>query len=377
MAIIIDPGIRLIPDDQRVFVLHPGERKIFYKEFYNLNSVFLDFPGIDFARKLDSNDVDLRNSLRMSRAIAAWHRLGRDPTKKPSRDAGDYSVKNPAGEKPRYLHEVIDLYEEAKKGDLIVVPGPGYNSVVYIGEFSDNFDQTFKVEVSRYPFDKIPARRVNWLRWDVIKGTFSTRLIALLQNRAAIIEVKQESDRREIYTAAFGNYIWKGSSGNLIRTKHAHIDLNELGNAINLVNYFSAQYLALKDNRLEEFVALEFHEAIERFYKKEFFGSVDVEIHSPGEIGRTMKTATLAAYVSAMLALSANCTDAAEAKAVVVSNSASIVATVCDMELEQEIRQSMEVHANFDIWKQKLCPKRQRAENEVGLEADVKVKKQN
>lgn len=375
MAVTIDPGVKLLPDDHNVFVLHPGENKRFYREFGELNAVFLDFPGIQFVGAPSAEDPNLWNKLRMARAIASWHRNGKPADRIPSRDPSAHSTSTSTRERPRYFHEVIDLYTDARKGDLIVVPGPGYTTPVLFGEFTTDFDPEFVVESRRYPFEKIPARAIRWLPSAAVKGEFSQRIIRLLQNRSALIRVRLEADRREIYSAAYGNYIWKESSGNLLRVTTQHVDLNDLSQAIDLTNYFAAQYLALRNGHLEEFLSLPLDDARERYYDKAFFGEIDVEIHSPGIIGRVMKTATMAAYVSTMLALSAAQISAEDAASAVVSNSQSIVTNACDLELQADIRETMVMYGNYDIWERKHCPRSKKARDSVGLETDVKVKK--
>jgi hypothetical protein len=377
MTIIVDPAIRILPDDHRVFILHPGSAKRFYNDFQQTNSVFLDLPGITFDAEPNADSPKLRSLLRMARRIAAWRNSGSKADSKPSRDVADYEVQNPSNNPPKLVHTVIDLYSEARPGDLIVVPGKGYNSTVYIGEFKGEFDPGFQVESIRYATEKIPARKVTWLPAAQAKSQFSRRLVRLMQNRQAIIQVNLEADRREIYSVAYGDYVWKESSGNLLRVTKDEIDLNDLNKAVDLTNYFASQYLALKKGELEKFLKLEFNEAIDEYYDKSYFGSVSVEVHSPGFFSRKMKDAMLAGYVSAMLALSGAGVSAQEATDVKVVNSANVEVSICDMELEADIRQTMEMYANLHLWENDVCPRREATKDSVGLKTDVTIKKED
>lgn len=374
MTIIVDPATRILPPEHQVFVLHPGSSKRFYNDFQETNSVFLDLPGINFATKPEGDSPELRALLRMARRIASWRNTGSKEDKKPSRKIGDYVVKNPSENPPKLVHTVIDLYSNAKQGDLILVPGPGYNSTVYIGEFKGDFDPDHLVEAMRYSPEKIPARRVNWLPVALAKSQFSPRLIRLMQNRQAIIQVTIEEERREIYNIAYGDYIWKETSGNLIRVTKNEIDLHDLNKAVDLTNYFASQYLALKKGELEHFLSLDFDEAIETYYDKSYFGGVSVEVHSPGFFSRKMKDAMLAGYVSAMLALSGAGVTAEEAKDIKVENSANSEISICDMELEDDIRETMEMYANLHLWEDDVCPRREATKSSVGLETDVTIR---
>ena len=86
---------------------------------------------------------------------------------------------------------------------------------------------------------------------------------------------------------------------------------------------------------------MEFRQAIDNYYDRAYFGGVDVEIHSPGYFGRPMKKAAMAGYVSVMLALSGSGITAQDAVDAKVINSANAAASVCDMELEADIRETM------------------------------------
>lgn len=375
MTIVIDPAIRILPDDHRIFVLHPGSSKRFYNDFQETSSVFLDLPGITFAARPDTDTPQLRNQLRMARRIASWRNGGSKEDEKPTRDPDDYRVENPGNAAPKIVHAVMDLYAEARAGDLILVPGPGYNSTVYIGEFVDGFDPQFKITATRYPTEQIPARKVAFLPTTMAKRQFNSRIIRLLQNRQAIIQVSQEVDRREIYSIAYGDYVWKESSGNLIRVTEQEIDLNDLNKAVDLTNYFAAQYLALRKGELREFLALDFNAAIDEYYDKSYFGGVSVEVHSPGFFSRRMKDARLAGYVSAMLALSGAGVTAGEAVDLKVTNSANAAVSICDLQLEDDIREAMEMYANLHLWEKDICPRREVTKKTVGLKSDVTVKK--
>lgn len=373
MSIVVDPAIRILPDDHQIFVLHPGDGKRFYADFAATESVFLDLPGISFATPPVVEDVDMRNSLRMARRISHWRRLNSPLDAIPSRDPADYAIANPLGQTPKFVHSVLTLYSEAKAGDLIVVPGKGYNSTVYFGEFQSDFDPDFTVETARYPDETVAARRVRWLPLAMAKGQFNQRLIRLMQNRQSIIEVSREDDRREIYGKAYGDFIWKEVSGNFIRVTKQHIDLNDLNKAVDLTNYFAAQYLALKKNELAEFLDLGFHEAIDAYYDKAYFGGVSVEIHSPGYFGRVMKNALMAGYVSAMLALAAAGVSAQDAAMLDVVNSANAIISICDQELEADLRQTMEMYMNIHLWEDEICIRREETVETVGLKSDVTV----
>lgn len=371
MTIVIDPAVRIIDKDNKVFVLHPGKNKRFMEDFAAGSAVFLDLPGVKFTAPPKSDTDTVRQQLRMSRALRGWYGNNRPADKLPSRDLASYKAGDP--DRVRFLNEVENLYTDAKAGDLIVVPGKGYGHTVLIGEFENNFDPDFVVYPIRYRGEPVAARRVRWIHSGVHKASFSERLIKLMQNRQAIIQVKQAADLHEIYERTYGDYVWGEKSGNLVRVKAQEVDLRDLTKAADLTNYFAAQYIALKKGELGMFLDMPFEEALERYYDKAYFGGVAVEIHSPGFFGRVMRDAALAGYVSVMLSLSAAGISAQEASSAVVQNSVNDQISICDVTLERDVRESMEMHANFRLWEDIVCPRSNAAAQHVGLTTDVEV----
>lgn len=372
MTIVIDPSVRIIADDAQVFVLHPGRGKRFLPDFTESRAVFLDLPGIEFPTPPLAKDEKVQRLLRMSRAIRVWRHSGSKGSG-PSRDPEIYKA---AGEREtaRFLHEVEDLYTDAKAGDLIIAPGHGYGKTLLIGEFTADFDPGFVVYPPREHGEKIPARKVHWMNVQASKADFSARLIKLFQNRQAIIRITNPDDRHEVYERTYGDYVWGGTSGNLIRVTSQQSDLRDLTKAFELTNYFASQYIALKQGEMEAFVNLSMYEAIDKYYDKSYFKDVGIEVHSPGFLSRVTKTAAMAGYISVMVALSGAGISAQDAAGAVVSNSANAAVSICDIELERDIRETMIVHANMDLWFDKICPESKAAAETVGLKSEVSVK---
>ena len=370
MTIVIDPAVRIIADDAQIFVLHPGRGKRFLQDFAEEKAVFLDLPGVAFVAPPLAKAKDVQRLLRMSREIRTWRNAG-GKGDGPSRDPVKYKT---GGDRARFLHEVEDLYADAKAGDLIIAPGHGYGRTLLIGEFANNFDANLVVYPAREKGEKFPARKVHWLDIQASKRDFSGRLIKLFQNRQAIIRITNPDDRHEVYERTYGDYVWKETSGNLVRVTAEESDLHDLAKAFDLTNYFAAQYLALRKGELQQFVALPMEDALEKYYDKSYFSGVGIEIHSPGFLSRVAKSAAMSSYISVMLALSAQGVSAQDAASAIVSNSANKVVSICDVQLQSDIRDTMVVHANMGLWFSKICPKSQAASESVGLKSDVGVK---
>lgn len=375
MGLILDPSLRVIDEGHQIFVLHPGDGKRFYNDFLATKSVFLDIPGVVFENKPDVNDENTRQLLRMSRAIGGWHKSGRPTDKTPSRVPSDYAVRTEGREAPRFIKEVKTLYVDAKPGDLIVIPGPGYNSAVLLAELSEEFDPKFLVDATRYGADRIPARRVKFLQTGYAKYEFGRRAIQLMQNRQAIIRVTDQTDRHEFYEHAYGDYAWGDVSGNHMEITLDVVDQKDLTDVLFLTNLYGAMYVALKAGELEDFLRLPPHKAIDRYYNRELFGDISIEVHSPGFFGRPIRDNAIAGFVSAMTVLAASGVSADDASQVEVKNSANGRVSACalDKELEGDIRATMKFVNNAHLWWDDVCGLQKAATDSVGLKTNAKV----
>ncbi|MBB3164676.1 hypothetical protein FHS25_005179 [Rhizobium laguerreae] len=373
MTLILDPAMRVIEKDHQIFVLHPGDGKRFYNDFIATSSIFLDIPGIKFETSPDIGDEGVRQQLRMSRAIGGWHKSGRPEARKPSRLIEDYGVKLEGRDAPRYMREVKNLYVDAKPGDLFVIPGPGYNSRVLLAELSEDFDPDFRVDIARYGADRVPARRVTFIQTESAKYEFGQRAIQLMQNRQAIIRVSDDHDRHEFYEHAYGDYVWGDVSGSYMEVTEQVIDQKDLTDVLFLTNLYGAMYVALKAGELETFIGLPLHVAINQYYNRELFGDISIEVHSPGFFGRPMKNPAIAGFVAAMTVLATMGASPLAATTIEVQNSANGRVSACDLELEADVRSTMQIVTNAHAWWDDLCKTQKAAADQTGLKTKAKI----
>lgn len=374
MSLILDPAIRVIDADHQIFVLHPGDGKRFYQDFQHHKAVFLDIPGASFQSAPDIEIEETRKQLRMARSIGGWHKAGRPKTKIPSRDINSYSVSVEGREAPRFMREVKALYSDAKLGDLIIIPGPGYTSAVIFAEIIESFDPEFRVDSARYSTDLIPARRVRFLHTNHAKYEFGHRAIKLMQNRQALIRINDDSDRHEFYEHAYGDYVWGEISGSYMEITEQVVDQKDLTEVLFLTNLYGAMYVALKAGELGKFIELGWHKAIKAYYNRELFGEISIEVHSPGFFGRPIRDARIAGFIAAMTAFAASGVSPDEASTVEVRNSANGGrASVCDMQLQEDVRATMRMVTNAHIWWDELCSTQKSASEQTGLKTKAKV----
>lgn len=377
MTLILDPSLKVVDKDHQIFILHPGDGKRFYNDFRATSMIFLDIPGAALGSAPDIDDEETRQRLRMSRAIGGWHKGGRPATKIPSRKLEDYQVSVEGRDAPRYMREVKTLYVDAKPGDLVIIPGPGYTSEVLFAEIIEDFDPEVFAEASRYQFEKVPARRVKFIRTSHAKYEFGRRAIKLMQNRQAIIRVHDDADRHEFYEHAYGDYVWGNASGSYMEVTKAVIDQKDLTDVLFLTNYFGAMYVALKAGELDRFIHLSetkgLHKGLNEYYNRELFGDISIEVHSPGFFGRPMRDPAIAGFVAAMTVLATMQVAPTTAAQIQVENSANSRQSVCDMTLETDIRSTMQIVTNSHLWWDELCGMQKVAAEQVGLKTKSKI----
>lgn len=373
MPLILDPAQRVIEKDHQIFILHPGDGKRFYGDFSQTHAVFLDIPGISLPKVVDIEDEEIRKRLRMARAIGGWHKSGRPMQRAPQRDPQAYGVSVEGREAPRFMQEVKTLYRDAKAGDLVVIPGPGYHSAVLMAELIEEFDPEFRINSARYPADFIPARRVKFLRTTHAKYEFGRRAIQLMQNRQAIIRVNNDADRHEFYEHAYGDYVWGNVSGNYMEITEAVVDQKDLTDVLFMTNYFGAMYVALKAGEVDKFAHMPWHQAINAYYNRELFGDISIEIHSPGFFGRPMRDATIAGFIAAMTALASAGVAAADVANLQVENSANARVSICDMNLQDDLQSTVKMVTNAHLWWDDVCAAQKAASERTGLKTKARV----
>lgn len=373
MSLILDPAMRVIDKDHQIFVLHPGDGKRFYQDFQHHKAIFLDIPGASFTATPDIENEETRRQLRMARAIGGWHKAGRPASKMPSRDINSYSVSIEGREAPRFMREVETLYVDAKPGDLVIIPGPGYTSAVIFAEILEPFDPEFRVDSARYSTDLIPARRVRFLHTNHAKYEFGRRAIKLMQNRQALIRINDDADRHEFYEHAYGDYVWGDVSGSYMEITEQVVDQKDLTDVLFLTNLYGAMYVALKAGELDQFIAMPWHKAVNTYYNRELFGDISIEVHSPGFFGRPIRDAAIAGFIAAMTALAAMGADPATAATVEVQNSANGRVSICDMRLQEDVRTTMKMVTNAHLWWDDLCAAQKAATEQTGLKTKAKV----
>jgi len=368
----ISLNTKFLPPDHRIYVMHPGADKVFYRDFKKQTKVFLELPGTEFPPQMEWDSDDAAARVRFGAENASWYRTIHRGVRPRRRLEGIGHAKRAV-----IFGQASMLYHVAKPGDLVVVPGSGYSSEVLIGELRDPpSGRQYFATTEIYGDAKIPARRVHWLRTDIIKARFSKSLIQNMQNRRAIVHASDENDKEEIYKHAYDNY-----TINTFGTSRVYVDRDAIGplpllKTNELLVKFSLLYAALERNEIEDFFQCSLEEAQDRYYDPELFVDTDVDIHSPGSYGLTTRVAALTLFVTIMIAWTGSAEiDYEMPETVVVENASPEGDNECEVKVAEHLETLME-HMNLDRWR-KWCEETKYAQESAGLRTEMTATTEN
>lgn len=198
-----------LPDDHKVYKVFPGEGYKFYDVVERDNVIFLDVRGLE---DLPPNPATWSDDALLRKTTL------------------DHALRNPPHErrrgKPRRRRSAIPqrnanfvkgLLLTAKRGDLVVVPPPGWKRDVLIGEILDDPGDPVRVTASDNEVNyTYLGRKVRW-RTRVEKRFMRRDLLEKLQTPQAFFPVG-ESLHEDVYALAYENFVWRDTYVATFRT---------------------------------------------------------------------------------------------------------------------------------------------------------------
>lgn len=370
-SITLDIATRFVARDEDMFIVRPGEGFSLYQDFLKHNAIFLDFPDI----RLDYGATPKRDALRQavvrSIALREWHRRLRQG-QEPSRLPADYVDATKGRRVGRYVGAVERLYYKLKPGTIIVVPGPGYFSDVLIGEIIDS--PTTVSDVSLYPGETLPARRVRWIGKKP-KARFSPELRDRLQKPTPLMTIDR-SLRGEILEAAFDQYAIGDTFSARLRTTEADFSTLDDYNIQSFLNYVSG-VLAAVDEGADGKKPMDMSAAL-RMLKanRDLVPELTANINSPGAL-RLFAKKLLPIAAATMLAIATSgATDGIKNPAdisVNVTNSAVAGDDPCALQVQEDVMAAIKM-MDLDTWHQ-VCVQARDAAQSTGLATTITVVK--
>lgn len=208
--IVAEIRVKATTTTPTVWRLFPGEGYRFYDEITENGNLFLDLPGLELPSKRPIAEIDdLYDRVVFAKRV---RRAGN------VEDADPVNVKEVRGfDKWNKSDGVLKgsfegLFGKAKKGDIVVVPGPHYAALVdaaehrpiFIGEFIDDVNVRSSVEIARYEGAKTPARRVKWLT-SASDADLGYEISAALRTSNPFVSLRR-SAVEPIISLAYSNY---------------------------------------------------------------------------------------------------------------------------------------------------------------------------
>ncbi|TLX12291.1 hypothetical protein [Rhizobium sp. MHM7A] len=367
---IIDINTKPIPHNHIVALARPGANYRLFQDFIELSFVGAELPGLfRHDEHVDVHDDKLIARIQRSKEIRAWHNFGRSPERVPSNNLNEYDN---AADDPStgQLLRVLKFYlDDARAGDLVVVPPQNFGGKVHIGEFEHGPAGAFPAVVQRYPGDPIVVRRVKWIG-TLDKVDMPVRMIEAFRKPTPLLLVPQ-SERAAFYNAAYKNYYTDHRFSSTFDVTSAEFDTTS-GSVIPAFFNFVAANTREVDRAtgvIHAFGAGAF------LNLAEYAPHLAIDIQSPGTLSLVSSYIT-PLVASALLALALTVGPAASTEAVLgnlqVSNSAATGDDACIVPVREQVVTHLRL-LGYDKWAE-ACSLLKEAADKTGLQSEATVK---
>lgn len=325
----IDLGIKFLPEEMNVYVVHSGKGRARLKAFGYLNKIFLDLPGLRLSENVFNDPELLVRHIRMSEAISDWRRQNRNsevPLPPPVRRPSHYPLPTSPNDKQRigYKRSAIQsFYGEIEKGDLIIVPGITAYEPFLAGFVTQHANLRETITLDELLDDPFPSRSVEWFDHDVTKKSLSSTLSLEFEKRKVVNQIDLHEHGPEIFTALFGAYVHGDSAGlDVFCPRYRGRNPLETVPVQELIAFFVAAHEMVENGQTDQLAELSFGEIISSYYGEDFVASLEHEFHSPGHFRVITRSKSLALVLSAGIALAtAGCYDENSVKDISVTKS--------------------------------------------------------
>jgi len=225
----------------------------------------------------------------------------------PERDDGtakslsDYLDVRQSQNRGRLRQALINFYEEAKAGDLVVMPGPFDQRMVHVGEFTSDsiiYVDYYKSSATQ----QVPARSIKWLN-KIRENKVSSSLSEALRNQHPFTLIER-SRFVEVMSIAYSSFIYGDRHVSTILNGDEFLDTDAA--FISQVSKLAGAACLAADNQLEG-LGDELLSVFLRPLPTHYTCSQESDIHSEGFtrlIGSTMTPIVTSALISVFITLS-------------------------------------------------------------------------
>lgn len=340
--------------------------------FRDQNVAFLDVPGFQLPSGKLAAAKDLPKRIRRSEIVLEKiAKDGKDVTHHVTdAELDKFKV---GRRRQRNQQALINFFDHAAGGDLVVTPEPLYRGKIMIGVFHDNPDVTVNATSPRhYGITTVPARRITWLR-EVDENTVSTRLSSSLRHQHPF-SILEKSVFTEVFSLAYDSFVFgEQHSSVLFNRKNDYTDRETA--LIGIVSSIAAVLCEAVTNHDDDDVDL--LTALLSQASMEFHCQQAADIHSPGfnRFTSSTPTALVIAAMLATLSLLSSC-DNQQLMASTISdleyiNSSAPANDACTATVSKTSDRILKTIGSDKLWK--MCQAMKEAQNRAGLESSAKI----
>lgn len=323
-----DIAAKLVLPSQRAFVVHAGRARVNYDEFVENEIVFLETPYLHLESSILKSKSNLRRAIR--RSVAWKDHAETTGSQAPSQFLKDYADGTFQESSLQTLSgSVARLYGQAKKGDLVVVPGRDvydglHRPVIRFGEIASDFSASDIYNGQRLASQKVPFRRVRWLNV-VPRKEISIRLEKRIGKPPAVRGIKIDRDSDELLRHAYDSYIFEGNSSSVVvADKYDATDFVILNRSSDLIAFLVSAHAVLSQNNGTPPIINDIEAFTARHFGDARIENIEVDFASPGHWRIFGASVSLAAFVALGVAvLSSDVPADVLASGVEVTNSVS------------------------------------------------------
>ncbi|WP_182179367.1 hypothetical protein [Methylobacterium radiotolerans] len=216
----IDIRVASVPTKTKIWRLFPGEGYAFLNDFRTENVGFLDYPGIilpdrplKFWNEFDENIIKSDVLSRFLRENGPNSRIKFDDI--------DTSANRWSERRTRDKNSLINLFEEARKGDLVVLPEQKWMGKIWIGQLKSN-RVVYSRSPKRYGEYQIPAREIAWSRG--FPERMVSRALSDSLRQVHPFALVEQSLYFELFSLYFDSYVFKDRNASTIFNGEEFLD---------------------------------------------------------------------------------------------------------------------------------------------------------
>lgn len=379
MTLKIDLRAKVITEESVVWRLFPGENYKFYDVMRKYSQIFLQYYDAPFPinGKYEESDQLLQV---IAKGEAQTNAAIRGDNEKISELSKEEKL---VWSQARKLKKgwLEGLYCNAKIGDLVLLPGPGWRKVdddkwemqpTLVGEITGGTKRWANNGPESYLSAKLLTREVRWLS-DVKDHELPDTTIRSLRTQNALVKLRADNLDRVI-SAAYKNVIVKNEILTQFVTTNPEFKSTESFHFQSFVMAIVAAYEKVIDDGILDQTKSIYDIASEISKFHELVPEQNANIHSPGYT--TLKSATIIPLiVAALYALASDCVaqpfdDAGQAQVEVVA-SEDVMNCEPLADISADVRKTLN-QIGYERWQQ-MCHSREAASADGGLESVAKI----